>query len=132
MRFNFNNITVVIVTAGYGDTESVKTSVELLSSNGTRLCSLPDLPAERFYHSQSGLLTCGGGPTDAKTSCVTFAGGSWKKSHTLGKPRHDHTAWALPNGAVLLIGGPRDSVTSTELLTDDGVSTPSFSLQNKR
>ena len=131
-----NNISVVIVTGSSGKDKSAKTSVELLSINGTRLCSLPDLPAERYYHSQSGLLTCGGGPTDAKTSCVTFAGGSWKKSHTLGKPRHDHTAWALPNG-VLLIGGPRTtgdglSATSTELLTDNGVSTPSFSLQNKR
>ena len=130
-----NNISVVIVTGSSGNYKPAKTSVELLSSNGTRLCSLPDLPAERFYHSQSGLLTCGGGFA-AKNSCVTFAGGRWKKSHTLGKPRHDHTAWALPNG-VLLIGGPRTtgdglSATSTELLTDNGVSTPSFSLQNKR
>ena len=137
MHFNFNIISVVLVTGGLGDTESVKKSVELLSINGTKLCSLPDLPAERFYHSQSGLLTCGGGPTgtDAKTTCLTFAGGRWKKSHTLGKPRHDHSAWALPNG-VLLIGGPRTtgdglSATTTELLTDNGVSTPSFSLQNK-
>ena len=50
-----------MVTGGHGATESVKTSVELLSSNGTRLCSLPNLPEKRFDHSQTGVLACGGG-----------------------------------------------------------------------
>ena len=35
--------------------------MELLSTAGRRLCSLPDLPAARWGHSQNGLLTCGGG-----------------------------------------------------------------------
>ena len=84
--FNHNNISAVLVTGGV-PTNSVGTSVELLSSNGTRLCSLPNLPAPRHYHSQSGLLSCGGGGSHSgeRKSCVTFTGGHWKKTHTLGQ-----------------------------------------------
>ena len=128
MRFNFNNITVVIVTAGYGDTESVKTSVELLSSNGTRLCSLPNLPEKRHYLSQTGFVTCSG------NSCVTFSSGRWKKTHIWDKSRSrvDHTAWASPNGVLLMGGMNAATQTTTELLNDNGGSTPSFTLKNKR
>ena len=84
--FNFNNISAVLVTGGV-PTNSVGTSVELLSSNGTRLCSLPNLPAPRHYHSQTALLSCGGGGSHSgeRKSCVTFTGGHWKKTHTLGQ-----------------------------------------------
>ena len=127
----------MLVTGGLGATPSVRMSVELLSSNGTRLCSLPDLPGQRFYHSQSGLLTCGGGYSNSESkSCVTFDGGRWKKSHTLGQSRYGHAAWASPQG-VLLIGGDdgkgsKKSMKTTELLTDDGSTKPSFTLANKR
>ena len=115
-----------MVTGGWGGTESVKTSVELLSSNGTRLCSLPNLPEKRMYHSQTGVLACGGG-SDQK-SCSTFAGGRWKKSHTLGRSRFGHTAWASPQGVLLIGGGDPLAGTTTELLTDEGRTTPSFAL----
>ena len=65
--FYYNDISAVLVTGGV-PTNSVGTSVELLSSNGTRLCSLPNLPAPRHYHSQTGLLSCGGGGTQLKRS----------------------------------------------------------------
>ena len=122
----------MLVTGGSGATPSVRMSVELLSSNGTRLCSLPDLPGQRFYHSQSGLLTCGGGYSNSESkSCVTFDGGRWKKSHTLGQSRYGHAAWASPQG-VLLMGGGSSSHTSTELLNNHGGATLSFTLQNRR
>lgn len=35
-------------------------SVELLNPNGSRNCSLKDLPDERVLHSQTWLHTCGG------------------------------------------------------------------------
>ena len=116
-----------MVTGGQGATDSVQTSVELLSTNGTRLCSLPRLPAGRFYHVQSGLITCGGGSKKVRNTCITFSGGSWKKSHTLGERRLDSTAWASPEGVLII--GPEQT---TELLTDNGRSTPSFTLKNKR
>ena len=116
-----------MVTGGSGDT----TSVELLLLNGTRLCALPDLPAARYWHSQSGSLACGGGGTNERTSCVKFSGGSWQQTHTLGQRRYGHTAWASPRG-VLLMGSTYDSYITTELLNDDGSSTASFNLDNPR
>ena len=129
------NIPVVMVTGGEarsqkgggrGEDHSVKTSVELLSISGARLCTLPNLPAPRIHHSQTGLLTCGGGGnSEDDGSCVTFTAGKWKKTHILGQERYGHAAWASPEG-VLLIGG--DQRVTTELLTDNGGSTPSFDL----
>ena len=124
-----------MVTGGHGATESVKTSVELLSSNGTRLCSLPNLPEKRYFHSQTGVLACGGGIGSDQSvlkTCSTFAGGRWKKSHTLGIKRNAHTAWASPQG-VFIMGGSFNT-QSTELLNDNGgaTATPSFTLKNKR
>ena len=121
-----------MVTGGQGATDSVQTSVELLSSNGTRLCSLPNLPEKRFDHSQTGVLACGGGVGSGLQTCSTFAGGRWKKSHTLGTRRYGHTAWASPQG-VRIMGGSFNT-QSTELLNDNGgaTATPSFTLKNKR
>ena len=70
-------------------------AVEVLTSLGQALCSLPDLPDARHSHSQSGLVTCGGGETPA--SCLTFspASGTWTASHSLAKPgREAHCSWA--------------------------------------
>ena len=121
-----------------GGEESAGKSVELLSSNGTRLCSLPDLPGERWGHSQTGIVTCGGGVGSEETSCVTFEAGSWKKTHTLGREWLAHTAWASPRGVMLMKGARRRNLnfrsvsksreTRTELLTDNGGSTQSFTM----
>ena len=64
------------------------TSVELLSTEGARLCSLPDLPKARRHHSQTGLVACAGyGDSlfakETLKSCVTLKSGRWQKSHTL-------------------------------------------------
>ena len=130
------NFSVLLVTGGYstgsdGTYIGSRTSVELLSSDGTRLCSLPNLPAVRKYHSQTGLITCGGGGGSEMKSCVTFSAGRWKKTHTLGHKWYGHTAWASPRG-VLLIGGGIRWRTTTELLTDNGDTTPFFNLTSGR
>ena len=113
-------------------------SVELLSSNGTWLCYLPDLPARRYAHSQTGLIACGGGgSSEHKQSCVTFSAGRWNKTHDLGQcgstfcSRYGHTGSALPQG-VLLIGGIFGDPSETSLLTDNGGATPSFNLDHVR
>ena len=120
-----------MVTGGQGATESVMTSVELLSSNGTRLCSLPNLPEKKWQHSQTGVVACGGGTGSELKSCSTFADGRWKKSHNLGTKRYGHIAWASPQG-VRLMGGVYSQRQTTELLNDNGGATPSFTLMNKR
>ena len=50
--------------------------------------------------------------------------------HNLHK-RHGHTAWASPQG-VLIMGGVYSQQQTTELLNDNGGATPSFTLMNKR
>ena len=121
-----------MVTGGNGATDSVQTSVELLSSNGTRLCSLPNLPEKKWQHSQTGVLACGGGSGSAYKSCFKFADSRWKKSHTMGTSRYGHTGWASPQGVLLIGGTDTQSQTSAELLTDNGGATPSFTLKNNR
>ena len=120
--FFISIISVVLVTGGSTCKTSVKISAELLSSNGTRLCALPNLPAERIDHSQTGLLTCGGhnikggghsihGGSQSR-SCITLSGGRWKywkKRLALGGVRFSHAAVALPQG-VLFTGGYREDL----------------------
>ena len=115
-------LAILVTGGGSGDNER---SVEALWSNGSSLCSLPDMPDVRYYHTQSGLVTCGGGSTS--TSCYTFTNGVWTKSHTLRHERYHHSSWTSPMGIVLMGGAGSD--TTTELLTDDGQSTEHFSLQ---
>ena len=131
MRKNlYYKISVVMVTGG----KLGWTSVELLSTDGTRLCSLPNLPTKRYRHSQTGLVTCGGGDSRSsdQKSCVTFAAGRWKKTHTLGRRWHGHTGWASPRGVMLMGGHGGNRLTTTELLTDNGGATPSFNLNYER
>ena len=107
------SVTAIIVTGGIN--EGAETSVELLHGDGTPWCSLPDLPEDRWYHTQIGLLTCGGSHKTG-TSCVKFSGGKWKPSHKLKKERDAHSSWASPAGTVLIGGGV--SGKTTELLDD--------------
>ena len=117
----------ILVTGGYGDN---RRSVEALWSNGSSLCSLPDLPDDHSVHTQSGLVTCGGYyDYNTQTSCYTFTNGVWTKSHTLRYGRYQHSSWTSPMGIVLMGGWDSDSETTTELLTDDGQSTENFSLR---
>ena len=122
-----------MVTGGKPDGKSA----ELLNIDGNKLCSLPSLPAARFDHSQTGLITCGGGQEAEQTTCVTLSSGRWKKTHTLGTRRWGHFGVASPLG-VLLVGVDKGgtygkSVSSTtELLTDNGDTKSSFTLRNRQ
>ena len=105
------------------------TSAELLHTNGTTLCSLPDIPNDpsfRRWHTQTGLVLCGGS-SSAQSSCTTFKEGTWVLSHSLATNWHAHSSWASPQG-VLLIGSLNNGGRTTELLNDNGDTTPSFTL----
>ena len=125
---------MVIVTGGIqtvrawtGRSGALK-SVELLYTNGTHRCFLPDLPQVKTFPTQVGLLTCSG--KEAKKSCWTLSGGKWKKSHTLtGSAGYGQVGWASPQG-VLLMGGTSGS-TTTELLMENGHTKPGFGLKHK-
>ena len=120
---NYVLFSAIIITGG--DSTRSDRSVEILHANGSYWCSLPDLPDKRKNHTQSGLVTCGGAYTP--TSCLTFSSGQWRTSHQLQHERYKHSLWMSQHGVVLM--GGASSPTTTEILTDDDQSSPSFPLK---
>ena len=113
-------------------------TVELLNLDGSWHCSLPPIPENKSRDTLTGLVACGGFQENEQKSCDRFSKGEeeWKKSHTLKESRRSHVAWNSPDG-VLLMGG-RDTIfenttwsTSTELLTNNGDTTPGFKIKYK-
>ena len=104
-------------------------SVELLFDDGTQVCNLPDMFDERYGHTQSGLVACGGrGYNNDK--CVTFENGDWRTSHQLLRRRQAGFSWySTKHGIYLMGGGFQNLDTDVELLTDDGASQNSFRLK---
>ena len=129
-------ILALIITGGERDVsgELLKT-VEILRANGSYWCSLPNLTYEAVGHSQSGLVTCGGGfVSDSRRSCSTFSSGQWETSHQLQHNRVGHSSWMSDHGLVL-IGGydfdDSDTGTTTEILNDNGQSSLAFNLKRQ-
>jgi len=102
-------------------------SVEILHKNGTSWCTLEEFPVSRAYHSQSGLVACGG--EDTQKSCVKFSvDGKWKEFGNLQEHRTWHNSWLQENGDTMLIGGG-ESMDTTEIITSDGDNKESFNLK---
>ena len=113
------NISVILVSGG-DPGASTAYLAELLYTNGTQLCSLPNLPQGyiRSRHSQTGLTCCGGTDYAGYTTCHTLSSnGSWEQSHSLSQRRRWHSSWASPQGTMLIGGG--FSGTTTEILTEN-------------
>ena len=105
-------------------------SVEVYHPGTNTSCSLPSLPEEIFWHSQDGLVLCGGYPNTGR-SCYTLNTDTaqWTKTHSLSEKRYQHKSSRREDGSILLIGGYY-SKTTTELVSDSsGVSTPGFTLK---
>ena len=106
-------------------------SVELLYTNGSRLCNLPDLPYDRYLHTQTGLTLCGGRHDPESTNCQTLSStGSWEETHSLSMRRASHCAWNSPQGLILIGGWHTGNQDTTEILLD-GDSNPGFNLGYK-
>ena len=105
-----------------GAAATAKKHVEIFREDLT-ICTLPDLPADRSSHSQSGWVICGGatginGPNAALTTCTTLEDGAWVESHTLSLGRKDHLSWRTSTGDIILLGGSSSqTMKSTELLS---------------
>ena len=119
------NISVILISGG---AQNPGTSVELLYTNGSRICSLPDLPFTKYQHSQTGLTACGGwGWAAAESTCHTLSStGSWGQTHSMDQSRVDHSAWDSPQGTILL--GGWESRTTSEILLENGDIKPGFNL----
>ena len=121
-------ISAILITGGLRDAQRL-TSAEIYNPGTKTSCSLPQLPAVRYDHSQEGGLTCGGGGIAERTTCVKWspASGTWVQSHTLRQRRYGHVSWATDSG-VYLIGGV-DSLKTSEKVKVDGSVVESFSLK---
>ena len=129
-----NHTAAIIVTGGV-PSKSAGISVELLHSDGTPWCSLPDLPQPRYGHTQTGLEACGGGSSSSpQTTCVRLSGDSWSQSHKLVERRRNHCSWASPAGTLLMGAGQPTwkNGKATELLDEiTGDFAVSFPLKDK-
>jgi len=114
----------IIITGGSGAT----TSAEVLATNGTSLCSIKNMPQYKDGHTQTGLSACGGFNKDTRKNCIHFYKGSWiDEGSNLFSERAYHSSWKNQDGDTLLIGGFY-SLTSTEIVHQNGSSTRSFDL----
>merc|ERR1719500_2579518 len=66
------NDPAVLITGGYG-----QQSAEIYQPHRDSSCVLPDLPEERFGHTQDGSLLCGGWETDRFCRRWNPKTGSW-------------------------------------------------------
>lgn len=136
------NSTGIIITGGdFGRSPlELARSVELHQEDGSFVCMLPLLSLPRVGHGQSGQTACGGlgflVPILPTYTCETFSEGKWSVSHQLKFQREKHSTWQSPEGVVLLGGSPSNiggstphSLYSSELLTDDGMSTELFPMK---
>jgi len=115
----------IIVTGGV----SADTSVDLLFNNGSYYCGLPNLPEDRYIHSQNGFVTCGGGHENStRKSCLTFVDGEWQQTHyPLLEERVCFSSWETSNGGIYLFGGAQSPYTS-EVVDADGNTESGFDL----
>ena len=97
---------------------------------------MPDLPDDRWHHTQDGALTCGGydNGQDQGTSCLKWSpdSGTWIQSHTLFGERFNHVSWTPdPSLGTYLIGkfSSYNNMRTSELVKPDGSVEPGFSLK---
>ena len=120
---------MILVTGGYDGSE-LTSSVEVLSDDGTPLCTLPPLPTGRWRQTQDGLLSCGGYDDGYILTCTKFSAGGWTVSHNLLEDRYQHSSWESPAGLVLIGGDGSGTGTTTELLSSsDSSSSYNFTLE---
>ena len=106
-----------------------ETSAEVLFTNGSSICELPQLSQSKSAHTQSGLTACGGYDSDNHRNCIKFEDGLWTTlTDNLVEQRDGHSSWVTPDGDILLIGG-QYSNTTTEIVYQDGTSIRSFDLK---
>ena len=110
---------MILITGGY-DLYGLS-SVEVLTSDGSNLpCAVPPLPTSRYWHTQDGLVACGGyngmGDTATRKSCTTLTAAGWTTSHQLQTERGWHVSWSSAAGLMLMGGVDTGSVNTADLL----------------
>jgi len=120
---------IVILVVG-GQQKTITKSVEAITTEGTPLCTLPDLPDERSAHTMDNHIMCGGSST--LSSCLYYGAGKWTKYRNVLKfLRNYHVSWQRPDGEVMLIGGWNvNSQKTSEVVLSSGQQ-EGFNLKHK-
>jgi len=115
---------VAILITGGNPIPQASRSVEALNSDGTPLCTLPDLPAHTRLHTMEGNMLC------IDEYCQYFEFGLWKVySWYLSEDRGDHLSWKRPDGGIQLLGGGIQKwLKTTEIVNSTGTQ-PGFNLK---
>ena len=108
-------------------------SVEAITTDGSPMCTLPDLPDLRRDHTMDNHIMCGGYHT--QSSCLYFVAGKWTKYRTdLKIKRTGHVSWRRQDGEIMLLGGNGDdsknSRKTSEVVSSSGHQ-KGFNLQHK-
>ncbi len=122
----------ILITGGYLPYKTPNTKAEIYIPATNRSCRLPDLPVSRYYHTQDGFLTCGGGTSDQLCHTWNPETGTWPLSHNLIIGR-SQLSWTPRSGnGTYLIGQywkTWDQAETTTLVKPDGSEVPGFNLK---
>ena len=102
---------------GGGPAKREQRSVEAITTDGTPLCTLPDLPDKRTGHTMDNHILCGGVYT--QSSCLHYVAGKWTKyRNDLKFKRYKHVSWRRQDEVMLIGGG--DSKKTFEVVSSSG------------
>ena len=122
----------VLITGGLW---TANKSAEVYLPDGVSACVLPDLPDSRQYHTQDGLLLCGGYCGSDDLTCLSCRRwnndtGAWDLvTESLTEERWRHTSWTPADGSVTYLMGGVVSDNTSDVINKDNVVTSSFPLQ---
>ena len=123
-----HDISAVLITGGH----SAYQSAEVYHPERYSPCVLPGLPDDRVFHTQDGLLLCGGSYT--RKSCRRWNPdmGAWDLvTESLTEDRMYHSSWTPADGSVTyLMGGWKNLETSDVIALNNNVRS-SFPLKHR-
>ena len=131
----------MLITGGSGGTYPPGKSAELYHPDRDTPCVLPDLPDQRWLHTQDGSLMCGGSYTPRSCRRWNPDTGAWDEvtnvTNSLTHERDEHVSWTPADGSGTYLMGGRLSVSTrnnertSEIIDTDGNVGSSFSLSYK-
>ena len=117
-----------------GSWDGAEESAEIYHPDIDSACILPELPEQRYYHTQDGFLVCGGKMAPRSCRIWNPDTGAWDLvTESLTEDRIHHNSWTPEGGsATYLIGGYGSGETSEAItkVSSKNHIIVSFPLQN--
>ena len=117
----------VLITGGLGGK-----SAEIYHPDRESPCVLPDLPDDRYYHTQDGSLMCGGKVTTRSCRRWNNDTGAWDLvTESLIEERIHHISWTPVDGSVTYLMGGWRSAKSSDAVHKNNSVTSSFRMRHR-